>query len=308
MDSGYHEVKRHTDTMFAFNIYPCAMPVDFTFVPLHWQDSVEFIYVKRGKGIVQVDQDAFTAEAGDIFLALPGHLHGMRSIPRERMEYENIIFDMGFLSGGSIDICSRKYLQPMAAGKIRLPVRIGKGDSMYGQIAACLDDADRLCASRPAGYELGVKGRLLLLFSMLFGCAPAPERQAAERGDVQKLKEVLARIERDYGGRLTVRDMAAGCGYSESHFMRWFKENTGTGFAGYLIEFRLEKAALALRNSSDTVLQISQQAGFDNLSNFNRLFKKRFETTPGRFRKEIDTMIKKESQEKTGKDVICLAR
>lgn len=297
LDSGYYEVKRHTDTMFAFNIYPCAMPVDFTFVPLHWQDSVEIIYVKRGKGIVQVDQDAFTAEAGDIFLALPGHLHGMHSIPRQRMEYENIIFDIGFLSGGSIDICSRKYLQPMAAGKIRLPVRIGKGDSMYGQIAACLDDADRLCASRPAGYEMGVKGRILLLFAMLFGGAGLQEEQTAEKGDVQKLKTVLARIERDYGNRLTVRDMAEECGYSESHFMRWFKENTGIGFAGYLIEYRLEKAALALRNSRDTVLQISEQAGFDNLSNFNRLFKKRFETTPSRFRKDIDTMVKKESRE-----------
>ena len=44
----YHETKKHTDTMFAFNIYPCSIPLDFSFVPLHWQDGVELIYIKKG--------------------------------------------------------------------------------------------------------------------------------------------------------------------------------------------------------------------------------------------------------------------
>lgn len=67
--------------------------------------------------------------------------------------------------------------------------------------------------------------------------------------------------------------------------MRWFKEVTGRSFAGYLIEYRLERAAYALRNSEDTVLEIAERTGFGNLSNFNRLFRKRFEMTPSRFRK-----------------------
>ena len=44
----YYEEKKHTDTMFAFNIYPCTIPLDFSFVPLHWQDSMEVIYIKKG--------------------------------------------------------------------------------------------------------------------------------------------------------------------------------------------------------------------------------------------------------------------
>ena len=68
--------------------------------------------------------------------------------------------------------------------------------------------------------------------------------------------------------------------------MRWFREATGRSFAGYLIEYRLEKAAYALRNSEETILEIAQRVGFDNLSNFNRLFRKKFEMTPSRFRKK----------------------
>lgn len=285
---GYHETKRHSDTMFAYNVYPCTIPKDFTFVPLHWQDSMEIIYVKRGTGMVQVGQEMFSAKQGDIFIVPPGHLHGLWSVPREYMEYENIIFDISFLGG--IDVCSHKYLQPMVSGKIRLPAQVRREDSMHAEISACLDAADELCDARPPGYELGVKGRLLQLFSVLFrdgaaegnGCGADRGREA---GNEEKLGLVLDKIQRDYDKKLTVEEAAGVCGYSGSHFMRWFKEVTGRSFAGYLIEYRLERAAYALRNSEDTVLEIAERTGFGNLSNFNRLFRKRFEMTPSRFRK-----------------------
>lgn len=285
----YQETKRHSDTMFAFNVYPCTIPADFPFVPLHWQDSVEIIYVKRGTGIVQVDFTSYTAQEGDIFLVLPGHLHGLRSIAQKRMEYENIIFDMNFLGSDNVDLCSQKYLHPIMKGKIQLPHYIGKSHELYGPISSCLNASDHLCSLRPKGYELGVKGHLMVLFSLLVEAAvhqeAAPMHEIDQKNE-QKLKLVLSRIETDYDKRLTVHHMADECGYSSSHFMRWFKEVTGTGFAAYLIEYRLGKAAQALRSSNDTILEISEQTGFENLSNFNRLFKKRFEMTPSQFRRQ----------------------
>lgn len=282
----YQETKQHTDTMFAFNIYPCTIPSNPAFVPLHWQDSIEIIYIKQGMGIVQVDFETFPAEAGDIFLVMPGHLHSLRSIPNKKMIYENIIFDMSFLGSESVDLCSQKYLQPVRNGTIAFPSRIKKEDRSYPFISACLDAADNLCSLRPDGYELGVKGQMLTLFSLLFQMTAAQASDPADDKAVQKLKTVLHRIEQDYDKKLTVADMARECGYSTSHFMRWFKNITGTGFLGYLIEYRLNKAAQALHDTTDTVLEISEQSGFDNLSNFNRLFKKRFGMTPSQFRRQ----------------------
>ena len=285
-NSAYHETKRHSDTMFAFNVYPCTIPVDFPFVPLHWQDSMEIIYIKRGNGLVQVNFESFHAQADDIFLVLPGHLHGLRGISKQRMEYENIIFDMNFLGSENVDICSQKYLQPLLSGKIHFPVHIGKDSVLHDQVSSCLDASDALCANRPQGYELGVKGQLMLLFSVLFQETTSQEHFDIESIHMQKLKMVLARIEKDYDKKLTVADMAEECGYSSSHFMRWFKEATGSGFSAYLIEYRLGKAAQALQSGNDSILEISEQTGFDNLSNFNGLFKKRFDMTPGQFRRQ----------------------
>lgn len=285
-DSAYQETKRHTDAMFAYNIYPCTILDDFAFVPIHWHNSMEIIYVKHGTGIVRIDFETYAAEAGDIFFILPGHLHGLGNIKKKRMEYENIIFDMNFLGSDRVDLCSQKYLQPVINGKLIFPSRIRKEDPVYPSAAACLDASDRLCSLRPAGYELGVKGHLMILFSIMIQMTVKQEKEPVNDKNIEKLKTVLLYIEQKYDQKLTVELMAEKCGYSASHFMRWFKEAAGSGFAGYLIEYRLSRAAQDLRSTNDTILKISEANGFDNLSNFNRLFKKKFGMTPGQFRRQ----------------------
>lgn len=285
--NAYHETKRHADIMFAYNVYPCTIPQDFSFVPLHWQDSFEIIYVKRGMGRVQVNLDMFQAEAGDIFIVPPGHLHGLRGLEDYRMEYENIIFDMDFLRGAVLDNCSQKYLQPMLEGKLYFPVWIGNSHEMYGILSNYLDAADILMGQRGQGYELGVKGYLLLFFSGLFQIAMPKVEELHDNRRMEKIKMVLSYMEDHYNQKITVEEMAEECGYSASHFMRWFKEMTGTKFGSYLIELRLEKAARTLRTTEETVLEVAGKTGFNNLSNFNRLFKKKYGITPSEFRKKL---------------------
>lgn len=141
----YHETKKHSDTMFAFNIYPCTIPLDFSFVPLHWQDSVEIIYIKQGSGEVRIDTETYRAKAGDVFLILPGHIHGLSCSSKARMEYENIIFDMEFLGLNNIDLCSRRYLKPIIEGKLTLPVYISPEYEWYPSFVEYLDRVDTFC-------------------------------------------------------------------------------------------------------------------------------------------------------------------
>lgn len=281
--TGYHETKRHANSMFAYNVYPCTIPLDFTFVPVHWQDSVEIIYIKKGKGLVFVDFETYEAQAGDIFIILPEHVHGLRQIVGERMEYENIIFDLNFVESNTFDLCFQKYWQPLQQKKVSFPVYIPSGHELHARIQQLLDSSDQLCDQKSIGYELAVKGNLMLIFAQLFQM-PTSNIMSTDK-NMQKLKFVLSRIEEEYSQKLTVGKIASECGYSESHFMRWFKEMTGTSFGTYLIDYRLEKAAALLKNSTLTVLDIAEQCGFDNISNFNRLFKKRFDLTPNQFRK-----------------------
>lgn len=282
----YYETKKHTEFMFPYNVYLCTIPNDFPSVFLHWQDTVEIIYIKKGVGMAQVDLSVFEVHAGDILLVLPGHLHGLNRVPGQRMEYENIIFDMAFLGSNTIDVCSQNYLHPLLKGQIAFPVCITPEDEHYTQISACLNDADDLCDKRYPGFELGVKADIMRVFSLLLRFHHTADQSDSTPQHLERLKAVIQYIEANYQSPIRIGDAALQCGYSESHFMRWFRQMTGTSFISYLNRYRLESAYRQLRDTDKTVLEISENVGFDNLSNFNRQFKKQFGTTPKQLREK----------------------
>ena len=73
------EKKKHGEIRFPFNIYPCTIPGDFPQVALHWHDSMELVFVKRGHGFIQMGVTVCRAQEGDIFIFSPGKgkFHGV---------------------------------------------------------------------------------------------------------------------------------------------------------------------------------------------------------------------------------------
>ena len=68
--------------------------------------------------------------------------------------------------------------------------------------------------------------------------------------------------------------------------MKFFKETMGCGFIQYLNDYRLTLAAKLLQTTDDSILHISEQTGFENLSYFNRLFKRKYHRTPTTYREQ----------------------
>ena len=277
-----YENKQHGDKWFPFDIYPCTIPKDFPQVALHWQNSMELVFVKKGTGMVYVDLDPFTARAGDIFVFVPGMLHSLSQYPGEAMEYENIIFDVELL-GGSSDLCYQRYLLPLQSGRLPLPSRLAPGHPCYDIALEHLRRLENVNRERMLGYELQVKGLLLSLLSLLVSQSDGVP--PSDNTDTRRLKTILQYVTMHYTETLPVAEAAAVCQCSPSHFMRWFKQMTGQGFTEYLNAYRLNTAAELLRTTDDTVLAVAEQAGFKNLSYFNRAFKTHYGLTPKEYRR-----------------------
>ena len=68
--------------------------------------------------------------------------------------------------------------------------------------------------------------------------------------------------------------------------MKYFKQYAGMPFIQYLNDYRLTMAGEFLQNTEESVTQIALKCGFENLSYFNRLFRRKFGVTPGQYRGE----------------------
>ena len=282
----YQEKILHGDPLFPYITYLCSIPLDFGYVPMHWHDEMEIIAVKKGKGRITVDTVSYPVEEGDILAVFPGQLHAISCGNGERMEYENIIFHPNMLISKKTDTCNTDYLVPLLSGNVSLPLLYTPDSPHYAEISACIDANDEICKTYPSGYQLFIKGQLFLLFYILFHKCSTKEPSGKDRSkSLEKMKLILKYVENNYMEKITIEDIANEVGLSQSHFMKYFKNTMGTSFVDYLNEYRLTMASRLLISSDSSILAIASEVGFENLSYFNRIFKKRFGQTPREYRR-----------------------
>lgn len=280
----YHEDKTHGDMGFPYNTYLCSIPLDFPEVPLHWHDELELIYIKKGMGRIAVDFRSYPVKSPSIALILPGQLHSIEQECGSIMEYENIMFHPNLLLSKQTDVCSTDFFIPLMTGKITVPTVFTPVYPYYTDIAAPIDMCDEICKTKPQGYELYIKSRLFEFFYVLNNRCRNLTSAKGNKKTLEKMKIILKYVENHYMEKITIADAAAAVDFSESHFMRYFKDTMGTSFIEYLKDYRLTMASRLLAAADSSILDIAAEVGFDNLSYFNRAFKAKYHMTPNQVR------------------------
>ena len=93
--------------------------------------------------------------------------------------------------------------------------------------------------------------------------------------DSKRILKVKNYIDDHYRDEIMLEQLAALVSMSPSAFSRYFKLHTGKSLSEYIIDVRLGHAARKLVDTTDSVSEICWTTGFNTLSNFNRLFRKR---------------------------------
>jgi AraC-like DNA-binding protein len=102
--------------------------------------------------------------------------------------------------------------------------------------------------------------------------------------DERRISEALRRIEAEAADRLSLADLARGAATSPYHFLRTFRQVVGMTPYQFILHTRLSRAAARLRGSDEPVSAIAFDAGFGDLSTFNRRFRRVMGCTPGAYR------------------------
>jgi AraC-like DNA-binding protein/mannose-6-phosphate isomerase-like protein (cupin superfamily) len=286
----YEEKKVHCEDEFPYNTYLCTIPLDFTSVPTHWHNEYEIIYVKKGQGTISLDLEYHNVKAGDLILIVPGQLHSIEQKDNETMEYENIIFGAEIMANKHNDYCYTNFFSSLTKRSLQYPTIFNPSTcSYYKEVARCIDNADEICKTFPHGYQLAIKSYLFQMFFVIFTNLPKDKPPTKKKKSLDKMKLIVKYVENNYADNITIEDMANLCDFSQSHFMKFFKNNMEVSFIEYLNNYRLTMASRLLISSSSSIIAISMESGFDNLSYFNRLFKKKYDMTPSEFRRLYQT-------------------
>jgi len=92
-------------------------------------------------------------------------------------------------------------------------------------------------------------------------------------------------LKNNFATEVSIAAAARKAGLSEGSFRRLFKAEYGLSPKKFLLDLRISCACRLLADTRTGILQISEECGFCNLSNFNRRFKSALKCTPAGFRK-----------------------
>lgn len=106
----------------------------------------------------------------------------------------------------------------------------------------------------------------------------------------RRVLKVQQYIDEHFQDEIHLNQLASIVGMTPTAFSRFFKQRTGKKLSDYVIDIRLGHASRLLVDTTMSVAEICYDCGFNNLSNFNRIFKRKKNCSPSEFR---ETYFKK---------------
>lgn len=105
----------------------------------------------------------------------------------------------------------------------------------------------------------------------------------------RRIEKAFEYMNNNYDKPITLGEVARLVSMTEVSFSRFIKKRTGNTFIDSLNEIRLGHASRMLIDTTHSISEISYHCGFNNISNFNRIFKKKKTCTPKEFRENFNS-------------------
>lgn len=257
---------------------------EFTY-PVHQHKDFELNFVEHGAGAHRVVGDNLE-EIGEYDLVLIGGENlehawkqGRCKSPDIReitIQFSSDLFPESLLSRNQFTSI-RKMLERAQLGLSFSMGTIMEVYSILNNLAGMKEKFYQYMQFMQLIYKLSVDEDSKVLASSSF----AHPETSAESDRVQTVKQYIDNHFTEDLSLVTLADMVC---MTPSAFSRFFKTRTGRTLSDYIIDVRLGYAARMLVDTSRSVSEICYECGFNNQSNFNRIFKSKRGLTPREFR------------------------
>jgi len=258
----------------------------------HAVDVVLMTVIVRGRGQHVMGGRVYEERTGSVGITHYGQEHDVLTT-RAGMDIYNVYLDLQHHALPSLPAELQPIaplilpLHPQFRNELNRSVHFHVSEPM--KFAAMLRRIMDEMAARPPGYEEVARACLRLF---LVDCCREAMRSGIEVARPVNgafpawLERLRTRLDSEYAMRHSLGRLAAEARVSRSHLCRVFKQYTGKRVFEYLVERRIEAAMLRLRSTSDKIVSIAMESGFNDLAYFNRTFRRTVGMTPKAYRSQ----------------------
>jgi AraC-like DNA-binding protein/mannose-6-phosphate isomerase-like protein (cupin superfamily) len=279
-------------------IYP-----DGFFVQRHWHHSCEILRILKGNYVIELDLESYELHPGDICMVGSGELHQLKGLEKDTL-HDVIIFNPRILEFQYGDQFQEEVIAPFLRGEYAFPHILHRDSpgydvisSTYQQIAAANREGEHLQGgeqdkkSFQNKWYVQAKLGLLSMMNELSVTRQFVKTSHAgtesEKLRIDRYKQLVSYIQEHFAQKLTLEDLSRVVPCNSQYLCHFFKEISGMSPMQFLIEYRIEQAGRMLKDTTKSVLEISLDCGFENVSYFIRQFKRHKNMTPRQYRQSM---------------------
>lgn len=257
---------------------------EFTY-PIHNHEAFELNYVEHATGVRRIvgDSSEVIGEYDLVLITSPELEHVWEQHECQSEEIREITVQFDFPMGEDSFLGKTPFL-PMR--KMLNEARKGLCFPVSA-IMRVYDKLDTLSSIKEGFYAVMQFLTILYELSKCSGARPLASSSFAKiavEDDSRRILKVKNFISKNFMDEIRLAQLADIAGMSPSAFSRFFKLHTGRNLTDYIIDMRLGAASRMLVDTSRSISEICFSCGFNNLSNFNRIFKKKKGCSPSEFR------------------------
>jgi len=244
-------------------------------VPLHYAKTIEILFCDHLKGQISINREQYELGGQQLFIIPPytvhsanmlicsGTLYELKISLEELDHYVNL---SRILESSGCRIDQFAYTCPAYTEAFQFLFRMIQSD----------------------GCQFPCFSNLLSLFHLLSQHRDTHRISAEVNTESASafLQELISWTQEHFSEKVTIEEAAKKTGYSKYYFCSRFKELTGITYLNYLNSVRFSHACLLLAGDQ-SVQEISNACGFDNVSYFIQAFKRFWHCTPGQFQERL---------------------
>ena len=272
-----------TETKLRFHVFQDERFVDLNLYQYGWEQTEPlhsygpcarnhylFHYVISGKGLLLANGQEYAIEGGHGFLITPGEVTTYRADEQDPWEYTWIEFD-GLRAHEALNLAGISGQNPVYS-----PASAKAGQLLQEQMLFLVNHSQD-SPLRQIGYGF-------LFLDQLVQSSASHQAQSPRRLRDFYMKEALSFIEQHYSEDISIEDISSFCGLNRSYFSKVFRDTMGESPQGFLLHYRMARAAQLLTESRLPISTISTMVSYPNQLHFSRAFKNVYGISPRDYR------------------------